>query len=1124
MGTTRDALGSNSGAAVQYVLLIEGVPYALTDGPTSPVATAIASDTEITDVLGGLSIQGSYAQELTPWDARLNVGVMRFAVMDCDGNDTIGKLARATGQGTETRLVTTISTSATTIQAKRVNEFAASGSIHIGTEHITYSSKSTAADPDTFTVSARGKYAAFKANTEASRRFGRYHPVPTVANGVAWHPRITSAIRGLTGRLVGLWVLRRSGASTLDTLAQGECIFAGRILGTADTETGITVIEAEDIRGSIRDCTLLHDQYVAKVSEGIYLSAGMRFKASDYTLSGGVLNDAIANDLVVVLSGASGTNEINEGRYTSAELASAINDWLAAETAAARLVLKWTFKRKVQTSEGYRSQFRFSDGSADTNGAGFFAPARVLRFMGFAGTEDLVVFGTGAQWSGATKHYTSTLVPQRTSIVNGTIDVDDVRGTFVNNRVYLPIVVPNDGNTYGVVQLTGGAMALVRYVDADTIQIANGNPFAYLEAICGVKWNTDAFESSFGIDTEGDIEVKQVAILQGNFGTLLTSILASTGTAGYNHAAYDALPAQLGAAIPWELLGTGWTTTVNALEQAHENVTLVIDEPTRLMDALSGDWIIRFAALVWKLGGLRVGTWGTPASALSSVTLTVANKGASTSTRDRQVTVANDNDRFLCNSLKLEYNRRPGNGGYRDTIQISHPDSIYSLGVTRTKTVSMRNTYEGVAGSSNEVEALRDTIGQAIEMFARPLRLLRRTVDFSLYTGIAPGDFCTITDGHAADPATGTRGLSSKPGLIVAHRVDWGGYDIESGKERPPVAEVDVLILPLTNISAYSPAADVASYNAGSQTITCSAHAYSESSEAVDASHFEAGDAIVVLQRDPDDPAAAQSWDVVVQSVSGNDIVVDPALTGFNAGLSYVVISDRYSDAETTQTADVYQADDADAMVADTVAAYGYGWSPIQAGTWTSDTGLEQVELYSTILYGDGKPLDTYGERLAGRLSNNLVNIRTATYGSSISRSVKRINSGVRGILEAFPIFVGPGDLLTGERLLTLRPFLRRSAAGAAEKLYITVCRFPPTGTSRIITDLDAPTYLLQGPMSETEEWSVTTTTWGMGADATVSIRVADPDTGIAYVVVEGQANVESRGVNWALGVYAEAA
>lgn len=1130
MGTTLTSLQNDSGVGLRIVVAIEGFDRLITDASSTAELAAVVTAwaaTEWTQAIGGLQLMGSYEQKFEAWSASIEPGLVSFGVMDCDRNDTFGKAIWNRGGGTETYLEGSIDCNDTTITAKRVNDFtAATSTAFIDTECFEYSAKSTAATPDTFTASKRGLYAPFKASSETQQRFGREHRLPLVADGVYMLPVISQTCREFRGKWVGIWAHRISG-TTLDTRAQAQLIFAGKIIDWSDAENGMTVVTCEDAKGTIRDTVLLHDQWSAKIAEGITLTAGMRFTALDRVA--GNTSSLVANDLVVLASGASTVNEINAGRYTRAELCSAMNDWLASEKAASRLGMTWTWSHTVQTDEGIRTRVRFTNGLDNVyeNKARATMPSDVRTFLGMDGAE--LFGGLGHQFSGTTDPYNSLHEPYRlwineSSITGTTYDVEDQRGTFVDNSGsgYLPLVFEDDGvSNYGVVQFNDGPMALFRQVDSNTIeyQVGGNEAGGWLAQVSGERWAGAAGGThSLLASQTGELKLRQVFILAGNFDAILTKLMVSTGTTSYN-GVQDVLPAQMGAAIPWEILGTNWTTSSQSLTAGYQDVTLVIDKPTRLMDVIGIELAVRMATIVWRSQGLRIATWGTPAAALSTIALSASNKGADPKSKDKQVTIGQATDRFLVNHIKLEYNRRP-DGSWASVDTIEHPASINAVGA-KSKTFKMRNTFSGVVGDDAAINGIRTSLLQSMGMFARPLHIVRRTVNLAYFEDVAPGDFGTITDTNVRDPLTGARGITSKPFLVVGHRRDFGGYEIDSRGTRSARCEIDCLILPLANIATYSPAADITSYVAGTKVATCVANAYSQSTDSpgTDVEYFTVGDKVLVLERDPDDPAAAEATSDTIAARGTNTLTLT---TGFTptAGKSYVIVSDTYTTAVTAQKSDVYQADDVDGLVADTVAAYAYGWAPSQSGTWSSDTGAMPVELYSTNLYGDGRPLDTHGERAAAYLCNSLVNYRTGTRVSTMGRSIKQIASGVRGLIEWAPVFFGPGDLLGGERLIYLHPFLRRSAAGAEEFLYATLCRYPPTGSSRVITTLNSPEYQLLGPLSATVSWGVTSATWAMGAEKTISIRAANADTGMAYLVLEAQANVQTYGVSGFLGPF----
>src|SRR5690606_38485149 len=141
--------------------------------------------------------------------------------------------------------------------------------------------------------------------------------------------------------------------------------------------------------------------------------------------------------------------------------------------------------------------------------------------------------------------------------------------------------------------------------------------------------------------------------------------------------------------------------------------------------------------------------------------------------------------------------------------------------------------------------------------------------------GYAPGDIVTVSDDFARDPTTGVRSLTARPAIIIRHAYNPGGARPNSKEPEPPVGEVELMFVATNRVYAYSPSALVSSYTSGTKTITVAEHEYSESSEDPDVMHFSAGDAIRIIEVDPDDPTNPLTWTRNISSIAGNDIVHD---------------------------------------------------------------------------------------------------------------------------------------------------------------------------------------------------------------------------------------------------------
>jgi hypothetical protein len=292
MGTTYDALTTQSGVRIQYVIAIEGYPYLLTDGDPAAAVTAWAA-TEWDQALPGLHVAPRYEQRIEPLSDRLGVQTLSFRVTP-DADDRFGIDANRKAPGAESYLETALDCEATTITVTSAAGFASSGTVQIGTETIAYTGKTAT----TLTGCTRGKFAPFKAESETEQRFGQPHSLPTVGDtfGVQLKPLVTQNGVNWVGRRVGVWMHRVLGG-VLDVRAEAHLVWAGRIVEIVDdAETGEAIVEAVEIKETLQSATILRDQYVARVEEGIDIPHGRQIvvQQSYENIGGFTLNDPIS--------------------------------------------------------------------------------------------------------------------------------------------------------------------------------------------------------------------------------------------------------------------------------------------------------------------------------------------------------------------------------------------------------------------------------------------------------------------------------------------------------------------------------------------------------------------------------------------------------------------------------------------------------------------------------------------------------------------------------------------------------------------------------------------------------------------------------------------------------------
>ena len=640
----------------------------------------------------------------------------------------------------------------------------------------------------------------------------------------------------------------------------------------------------------------------------------------------------------------------------------------------------------------------------------------------------------------------------------------------------------------------------------------------FVEAMDGVQ-GISGFEQMYGVNVDDDsdvVTISQVAVFGGSLLTTMLRLLSSTGTLNYNNGTYDVLGEQNGAAIPYELLSTGFATDVQNLSVSSYPLIVVIAKPTKLTEVIGCELAARASTIVFKSGGLRLATWGVPTASTALHNLTEARKAEAEGSVSGQRTPSEETDDFVCTELTIKYNRSLSTGSsdgadsYRSTYTIKDRASEGDTGTSRQVTIAMRNTYAGEGMPEASIDSVITFLAGLMPMFSRPMRTLRRSIDLSLYTGAGPGDQVTLTDLFARDTSTGARGFTGKPGLIVSHVAKYGGRD-----GAPMMGEVDIVMFPRDRVAPYSPCAQIASYVVGTRVATCGASEHSDAMQASDVSHFDVADAVRWVEIDPVSPGAPDTGlDVVAaRDTATNTITLTTGITGYTAAKTYRIISAGYTAAVATQKTDVYQADDADGLIVDLAQPYEYGWQTNTVATYTEEVpSAKRVELWATVSSGDGVPLDTGYERSVCRLVNNLASYRTAPRNPTLVRSVMQpAGTCIRTIIYRAPYCIGPGDLMNGTRAIYIAPWFRSLTPGSPAVVQISLCRRPPIGTGLILTNTLQPEYVLVGPY-ESFAWSTISNTWGQGAAYGFTVTSLHPGTGKGWIVIEATQNAQCRG------------
>lgn len=1113
MGTTLDAL-QDEGASVRYVIAIEGYSRLICDADSdadlAAVLTAWAGTPFTGTPLPGLEIDGELVEEFEPWETGLDAPSMKFIIQPDDA-DTFATTVFAS-RGLETKLAQPFDSTDGTLTVLSTGVFPASGDLFIGGRQFGYTAKPSGTQ---FTLAAggAGKVAPFPADGGGSNMPPNI-AVPGYQGDVGVAPVVQSLAKTWQGKWIGLWVHRNKGG-VLDTKAQAQLLFAGKITDIQDSSSGATVIEAADIRESINSSVLLHKQFRGYIAEGIYLQAGDAFVATTYIQG----TAKTSSTLTVVSSGAAGSTQINAGLYSAHDLQGRMGKWLAN---ASGTIGDWSVAIQ-NTPDGHR--FRFSREHSGTNLLVISVSAtrqEIWQFLGYdpkVGEDGTFVISHGGH--GARVRITGTKVPLRlmpiqrwthdqasyATQVGVVVTLRDVEGDWWNHTSWLPPqlknLLPNTTDDWSFVRCKG-SMFMCRKVSNTTLDTFFAT--SYLDASMSLP-STQELLPNVTID-QTDYEpyaIEQVVALSGKFSDILTRVLASVDGLGANHATYDSFPAGIGCGVPWTLLGQNWLDTVISAEEGSSvnSVLVVLDKPTSFSDVFSCEFLLRFCWMVFAEGGLQIAVPQTPSAINADLTIGVDDRAGAADDPLRTVTTITQ--KYLRNHLIVAYERDLSDR-YKYTIEVYDNPSITTYGLSKPVTIKARNCARASAASSTTVWQMALHLATRMLLFySKPMRTFRVPVDPGTAFQATPGDTVSFSDDYVRHPTTGARGVSNLACTVMATRIQFGGGGIG--------AEIDLLYTDEERVYPMAPTASSdETYTSGGFTngwdpaakkLKLKQHDFTRAAGSTkDVNSFAVNDKIRVYEVDP-----AGAADTFLDTISAVDTTNDTiTLTnGFGAGgrpafsgsKFYRVTYDDFAAVDgTAQELVAYLADDVDGLIVNTENPNQYGEESTRAFAVSAPTTFPDNP--SAVQYAEGRPMHTGLVRDGIVNINNFLNYRSAVCTPPHVGNKTILSSGITqfDVFGAWPIYVGQGYNPHGRvRKLNISPMFYSSSGGHEVKVRATLSLFPPRGTYTG----GAATWA--GNVKQ-NTWSTTSTTLQHGTVWQVT-PIVWPDTGLCWLTIE---------------------
>jgi hypothetical protein len=1151
MGTTLDALLAGS-TRFQYVVAIEGYKYLLTNGSTAAALTAWAA-TDWTLALDGLSVDFKQAQSLDPSNGFPTPPGITFAVKadvpftqgDRFGVDTHRKVG-----GSETQLTATAypcpgdavtADTAQRVYVQSTGTFATSGEAHIGCECFAY----TGVSSSQFTGVTRGRYSPFSAADQFSgfKRFARMHRVGADDGlNVQLKPIVTSLPRMWTGRRVGVWMHRVVGG-VLDTKAQAQLVFAGRIGGIADDPRTLAItVQCDNILSELNDAVIGSDLWNGILDgEGTQLSAGMKFTFEDTI--GGVAT-ATASDFLVVASGAIGPagsfsdNKIDAGVYTITEIAGALSIWLSN----AALNGSYSIASPASSPEGQRTKIYWSLHSlslgAYCNWKFSFPPTVADAFGLLDGATN--AFGNrviSVVGQGTGEHYYQHTPPNSQLIATdggpgATCTYRTVSGLLLDNYATLPVNIKNSlAGEWGVF-IVNDDKFVTAFIDR-----ANSRLLYIQHVFQGAVIDVSPITRS--LDDASPISIRQVLAFESSFSTLFLGLAASTRAINYGSLASFNTSIdhyQSGAGIPFELLN-GVVDTMDGMPGADRPVTLLLEKPTKFSEALRSDFALRWAFLYWQNGSIRMGAWRSPTNEDSVASLTEDTKAESAGSGQSQVSPTLSDAQWLRNVIKIQYARDAlqltKSDAFTKTVSFVDNVSVDEHGAA-VNTLSLRNTYDQFAASGASVEALLPGFMALMPLVSREAQQISRSIDPRYFWSLGIGDIVTLSDGFARDPVTGKRRISNRAALVIAHNFWIGGFTAD-GQIAKMGGEVKLLITAddqdRTGV-AYVPSADVletintggfsGGYNSATSTLWCYTNNYSAATS-TDLASFATGDKILIIEIDPIDPDAPLSWTTTVVSAAVTQLVIADALTGWDSTRTYHVLYQDYSAATTAQRTKTYQADSTDGIIIDIDLPYLYAAGAPDVTAPDNSTTPDNVALIPRSRSVDGSARDVAHETDLAYALDHFIDYKSTQRSGFLFPQVEQhtdltnpitavsVTSSYK-LVAVWPIFLSLEILSSNVfRSIFVSPLVW-STDGTSTKARVTLTRLPPTAVNNFDTIPSSITGANQA--YGYAEWTgITSTTPYQPTPAPVLCTNKHPFTGMAWVCLELGYKCATRGI-----------
>ncbi len=916
MATTNAWLQAQGAAGEMAMSLVfDGLDLVYTTtSDTAGIVTSFVPTGQWTTVKGGLYVAGEVSQEIEAFAPRITTQSMQFTIADIDGT-LRQKMLGTLGTADSTFADTDIAPTDTTFEVLSTTDFAASGTVYIGHETVAYSSKTGAPD-HTFVTSQRGKFSLFGAS--GSDYYKRRHAGGLRRSedaGRAVTPEIRESPDTFYNRTVALVLQHKetnattSVWSTVDlplTSADSKVLWVGRIKEWTDNGDGSITIGCvsshELLKGHV-----FSQQFRGTLDTGTYLPEIASRMQVTWLEAGGAYNYDLSDGLLRLSSSGTWTAKY----YTTDEIIAAINEQLNS----------WADTPGFPNNGGnpnHRMQFSYKEtgtfgsrvvidcesiaNSSTRNAIQVRLHPLVWAMLGFNartereqnGTYELETRYVELKSGSVTLFQCVADGPPASYRDPASFKAGDIvtvigeAGEWIPQGAgTLPAEINGDLAAEGFLQI--GERLFGAYKNTNTLGGAESTTFYLNYPLDGA---TAVLDSTRSLDASSEPPgVKQVWCERGPAGTLLLQLMLSTGSAAYNNATYDVHGNGVGLAIPH------YQVDIASFETLDVPYELLLDKPTPFGEILEEVLTVYNRHVVIDSGQISLTRPGFDAAGTEDIiTLDESTKAEEQGSAGRPIVTYSTAG--IINHISLTYTNlyvvkahgMVSGGAVRSDFTLSEEDqvSISRFGSRRTLEIKAKGVLDSAALAQYVIKPI-------LRYFAEPSAIITRSINHKMFH-LLPGDVVALTDNYVTDPATLTRGITGMPCWVKSISCDY-----QTGK-----GEVDLYFLPghPARYAKFAPSALMTSYDAGTKVVTCSAHAFSRSTDSVDVANFAAGDCVQLVEMSPATVASPSVLTDVIASVnSGANTITLTTGVAPTGGLTYVVESREVASSSIPTTA-----------------------------------------------------------------------------------------------------------------------------------------------------------------------------------------------------------------------------